>query len=177
MNEELKGQDLEELFKDGVNIRLFTESKQLKNNTSGVKGVSFNKQIKKYQVYITINRKRINLGVHKTLEEAKLVRLEAEGKYKEEILKQKFYEKTRKKTRSDSKTGVKGVRQSKETGKYHAYIMFNKKSKFLGSFTTLEEAINARRKGEIEYFKQIIESKSENNDSDHKPEAITKYIF
>jgi hypothetical protein len=41
------------------------------NNTSGVKGVYFNKKCKKWQAQITINKKRIFIGRFETLEDAK----------------------------------------------------------------------------------------------------------
>ena len=54
---------------------------EYKNNTSNVKGVKWNKNLNKWQVQITYNKKRIHLGVYSDLEEAKQVRLQAEEKY------------------------------------------------------------------------------------------------
>ena len=48
------------------------------NNTSGHPGVSFNKQVEKWHVYIKINNQRTNLGFYDNLEEAINVRLQAE---------------------------------------------------------------------------------------------------
>jgi hypothetical protein len=45
-----------------------------KDNTTGIKGVSFKKSINKYQVRITINKKRKHIGCFKTLEEATIAR-------------------------------------------------------------------------------------------------------
>lgn len=49
-----------------------------------------------------------------------------------------------------SKTGVLGVHLSKDTKKYHAHIQSNKRSYFLGAFTTIEEAsaayVDAKRR-------------------------------
>ena len=45
-----------------------------KNNTSGVKGVYYDKSRNYWRAIIYINGKRIHLGYYKTLEEAKLVR-------------------------------------------------------------------------------------------------------
>ncbi len=39
-----------------------------KNNTSGYKGVSYSKKNKCYQAYITVQRKKINLGYYKNIE-------------------------------------------------------------------------------------------------------------
>ena len=44
-----------------------------KNNTSGYKGVSYRKDIKKYQVVITTNKKRICLGSFITAVEGAIV--------------------------------------------------------------------------------------------------------
>ena len=45
-------------------------SKISKNNTSGFKGVSWNKALKKWHAYIMLNRKRIHLGYFKDKLEA-----------------------------------------------------------------------------------------------------------
>lgn len=52
-----------------------------KNNKTGIKGVKYLKDRKKYRAYIFFNKKEINLGCFNTLEEAKKVRIEAENKY------------------------------------------------------------------------------------------------
>ena len=48
-----------------------------KRNTSGVKGVSFNKQCKKWQALISVDRKIIHIGFFSTLEEAKQARIKS----------------------------------------------------------------------------------------------------
>jgi len=53
----------------------------MSNNTSGITGVSWDKERNKWHVMISFNGKNINLGRYDTLEEAKQVRLEAEKKY------------------------------------------------------------------------------------------------
>ena len=50
----------------------------LKNSTTGVKGVSWNKRTHRYEAYIENNGKRKGLGHHNTLAEAAMARLEAE---------------------------------------------------------------------------------------------------
>jgi hypothetical protein len=52
-----------------------------KNNTSGVKGVTWMKKNQVWIARITYNKKRIHLGCFSTLEEAKKSRQEAEIKY------------------------------------------------------------------------------------------------
>lgn len=51
---------------------------QNKNNTSGRKGVYFNKQVKKWQAYIKVNHKVIYLGVFEKKEDAIRAREEKE---------------------------------------------------------------------------------------------------
>jgi hypothetical protein len=52
-----------------------------KNNTSGVIGIRLHKKTKKWQARIKINGKEKHLGLFKTLEEAKEVRINAVYKY------------------------------------------------------------------------------------------------
>lgn len=49
------------------------------NNKTGITGVCCDG--KRFRAYITINKKRIDLGSYSTIEEAALVRKEAEGRY------------------------------------------------------------------------------------------------
>lgn len=51
------------------------------NNTTGVAGVSLGRGGKGYRAYITVDKRRIELGTYKTLEEAARVRYAAEEKY------------------------------------------------------------------------------------------------
>ena len=61
------------------NLRLATHAKNVvnaskrKDNTTGVKGVHFDKRSGKYKAQININGKRTCLGSFKTLEEARIV--------------------------------------------------------------------------------------------------------
>ncbi len=72
------------------NLRVATRSQNninqpiRKDNTSGVKGVSWNKELNKWRVRIQINHKRILIGDYDTLEEAKIARINAEEKYHKE---------------------------------------------------------------------------------------------
>lgn len=51
------------------------------NNKSGYRGISWNKNSEKWEIYITVNNKRKALGLKNTLEEAVEVRKQAEEKY------------------------------------------------------------------------------------------------
>lgn len=55
-----------------------------------------------------------------------------------------------------NKSGVTGVRKEKtvKSPKWVANITLNYKNKWLGSYDTFDEAVKARLKGEIEYFKE-----------------------
>lgn len=69
------------------NLRSVTQSQNMKNskmqrnNTSGVKNVSYDKQCKKWRVYVTVDNKRINIGRFDDIEFAELVAIEARNKY------------------------------------------------------------------------------------------------
>jgi hypothetical protein len=70
-----------------INLRIVT-SQQNKfnqnvktNNTSGVKGVSWSKERRKWETYIGYNGKKINLGRFVNLKDAIQARKEAEIKY------------------------------------------------------------------------------------------------
>lgn len=52
-----------------------------RDNTSGVKGVSWNKKKKRWVAYIQYNKKKKVLGAFSTLDEAKKKRIDAEEKY------------------------------------------------------------------------------------------------
>jgi hypothetical protein len=52
-----------------------------KNNTSGVKGVSWHKKTKKWYVRVSIHRKSISIGYYDSLEDAKIAMIEARNKH------------------------------------------------------------------------------------------------
>ncbi len=68
-------------------LRIVTKSQNqmnkvlLSNNTSGVKGVYWNKEKEKWHAQITVNNKRINLGYFNILQDAADVRKQAEIEY------------------------------------------------------------------------------------------------
>lgn len=72
------------------NLRITTRSQNninqpiRKDNTSGIKGVYWNKELNKWRVRIQINYKRVFIGDYDTLEEAKIARMKAEEKYHKE---------------------------------------------------------------------------------------------
>lgn len=54
--------------------------------------------------------------------------------------------------RKNNTSGYKGVSFKKHNQKWRARIHVNDRDKFLGDFETIEEAIEARRKAELEYY-------------------------
>ena len=56
---------------------------------------------------------------------------------------------------SNNTSGVRGVYKSERSGKWCAQITFQGRTRYLGSFSTLEEAAEARRKGEM-LFKEFL---------------------
>lgn len=69
------------------NIRVATHSENIRNqkkridNTSGYKGVYWHKDANKWQAYITVNQKRIHLGLFDNIEDAAKAYAEASAKY------------------------------------------------------------------------------------------------
>lgn len=57
---------------------------------------------------------------------------------------------------SDNLSGVRGVYLDPKTGKYRARLKFQGKIYNLGSFSCLEDAVSARKRGEEEYFDRFL---------------------
>jgi len=74
-------------FYDGTNISHIKSGKTPKNNTSGVKGVSFNKKRKKWEAALMLQGKTIHLGKFERIEDAILARKNGEKKYYKPIIK------------------------------------------------------------------------------------------
>lgn len=74
------------------NLREVTNSQNqvnqgiMKNNTSGITGVTWDKSRNKWKVSLNINNKCYNLGRFDTLEEAKKIRFQAEKEYQKEYI-------------------------------------------------------------------------------------------
>lgn len=72
-----------------TNFQMIESKKPPKNNTSGIKGVTWNKEHKKWEAYISIHGKRRYLGNYDDLVEAQQARRLAEEKYYAPLIKQK----------------------------------------------------------------------------------------
>lgn len=71
---------------EGTNISFLMREKPIKNNTSGVTGVSFNRASQKWVAFIGFKKKRYWLGSFEKKEDAISVRKEAEEKIHGEFL-------------------------------------------------------------------------------------------
>ena len=58
-----------------------------------------------------------------------------------------------------NQSGYKGVRKSK-SGKWIAYIFFNRKQIHLGTYENIEDAVYARKKAEDKYFHPVYEKEA-----------------
>lgn len=60
-------------------------------------------------------------------------------------------------TNKNSKTGVNGVSKSKRSGKYRAYIYFQRKQIMLGEYDTVEEAAAVRKEAEQSIYSKYLD--------------------
>lgn len=137
------------------NLRICTEAENAMNrsmlsaNKSGYKGVSWEKNLKKWRAQIQVNGKNFALGVYSTPEEAhaayciKAVELHgefanAEIKKAAEALSGREPHKPRR-----NRTGLKGIQYSVESRKWRAKIIRNGVLRYLGYFDTPEAAHEA----------------------------------
>ena len=79
---------IEQNLKYHTNLQVIRDDKPPKHNTSGVKGVTWDKETRKWYAYISIHRKRISLGRFRDFEEAVKVRKAAEDEYFRPILEE-----------------------------------------------------------------------------------------
>jgi hypothetical protein len=71
-----------------TNFQVITQDKPPINNTSGVKGVSWNKEKEAWDAYIGIHRKRIRLGRYTNFEDAVKARKQAEEEYYQPLIEE-----------------------------------------------------------------------------------------
>jgi hypothetical protein len=71
-----------------TNFQVITTEKPPKNNKSGVKGVSWNKERKKWEAHIQVHGKTIHLGRYADFTEAVKVRKRAEEEYYQPLIEE-----------------------------------------------------------------------------------------
>jgi len=92
INNTLEGFDTDHIDRNTLNnqrtnLRTVSHGKNMfnlkiaKNNKSGHRGISWHKETKKWRAYINLNRKQIYLGIYNSINQALLVRNDAEKKY------------------------------------------------------------------------------------------------
>ena len=79
-------------FVKGCNIQMTFRDGTISTNTSGVQGVSWDKRIHKWHVYIGYQNYRANLGYYADLEDAKKVRELAEEALKKNLFEDFYFE-------------------------------------------------------------------------------------
>lgn len=65
-----KGYAPDNIKLSGPSENAFNTRRLQKNNTSGYRGVHFIEESQKFMAYITVNRKRFHLGLHKDIKDA-----------------------------------------------------------------------------------------------------------
>ena len=78
-----------ENLREATCIENCQNQKMAKNNTSGIKGVTLNKNINKWLVRVSVNKKRLFLGYYDNLDVAELVANETRIKYHKNFAKHK----------------------------------------------------------------------------------------
>lgn len=97
----IAGENFDHIDRDPMNnrksnLRDASQVQQCQNrnktcrNKSGVVGVCYNKRMDKWETYISIDKKQINLGYYINKEDAIMARLEAEAKYYGEFAPQRY---------------------------------------------------------------------------------------
>lgn len=71
---------------DETSVKMLECRKLNSNNTSGVRGVSYSKNKKKWVAYLKLQNRNISLGTFNTKEEAIEARLRGEEKYYKPII-------------------------------------------------------------------------------------------
>lgn len=144
------------------NLRLATNSQNQLNtvvstrSTTGYKGVTFVKRIKRYRASITKNGKFVNLGHYLKIEDAAYAynltakKLFGEFATLNELPSDYEFKPIKNEKKNVSKSGYRYIYLHKD--KYSVSFLKDGKMKFIGLFETLEMAISARDKQLIEWY-------------------------
>lgn len=142
------------------NQNVFNQRKH-KDNTSGYKGVSWSKDHKEWEVYITVNKRRIHLGYRENLEDAARLYDVAALKYFGEFSKLNFPDdkpksleiKPRNKIiHKNNSSGYRGVSYKKQSQKWVSEFQYNKQKIIIGLFETALEAAKAYNQIATQYL-------------------------
>lgn len=134
-------------YVDGTNILSISSGTLFKNNTSGIRGVTWHNRLKRWQARITFKGKTIHLGYFRTLEDAAIARQLAEEKYFSPIV-QKWESSAedigqiKRKDKKISPPYMKYIRQDKD--KYVVSVISDSHTYYVGRFSSLSDAIIAR---------------------------------
>ncbi len=160
-----KGMEIDHINGDGFdnrksNLRICTRSQNnynnriRKNNTSGIKGVWWNKRNKKWCVGIRIRYKNKHLGSFSDINDAKLAYEKAAKLYFGEfysdgikILNKDLIEKInnmkvikKERLRINNTSGIQGVSWDKSRNRWLSQIIVDKKNKYLGRYSCIADA-------------------------------------
>lgn len=137
------------------NLRLATQRQNSANqglrtdNTSGVKGVSWDARKKLWLAQIVRDGKNTFLGYHRTIEEAASARAAAEMEQQGDFARARpEHVPVPFKRKRQQPSPVRGVSFDKKRQRWFAAIMRDGKSTYLGRFVNFEDAVAARRAAE-----------------------------
>lgn len=127
-----------------------------RNNTSGWTGISWSKEAGKWHAYIGVGYGRVNLGKFHSLDDAIAARKKANKEYGFSTFHGQDSQclavaASPGVVRRNSTSGHYGVYFDKRTGRWWASVFFEGKQQYLGRHDTKEDAIAARKAGEIKY--------------------------
>lgn len=148
-----------------------------KNNKSGINGVHWHKNVKRWMAKIQHEGKPVSLGSFVKIEDAIVARKEAEIKYygefsnkniqiDKENLEKSYKKEVIAKSPIDYKysketlSGVVGVCYLKNSNKWVSHITINKNRIHLGTFNDIEGAIESRKEAELKYYGRTAEDKN-----------------
>lgn len=135
-----------------VNLRNVTDNqnKQNRSHKNGIRGVRFDRKIRKWTVTVNVNKEALNFGYHDSYDEALDISKRARAKYQpfsleatqiitdDDILPLK-------KKNADKLSGVKGVTWHEYSEKWRVRTIVNGKMTIIGSYENLTNAIQILR--------------------------------
>lgn len=156
-----------------TNLRILTQRDNMRNatrksnNTSGVTGVSFDKNTQKWISHITVDYKKIVIGTFQSFVNAVKARYQAEKKYNFlslnkqsdaflyldscNLLNSVMPDISVQRLNTANRSGVTGVSYCNNRSKWAAYISVDKKRISLGRFNRFEDAVKERLGAEEKY--------------------------